>query len=970
MKRLYFIILILYVLAPASAKAQAPDVEGAVQTWFKAYRLAGYKPMRAFAADSIKVDEARRELLIYANTPFVAQPFTPSRVEEIYTSLSRSLPQPYNTYRLTIFGNDSLTLDDFIPNALRGDAADRSRLWGPTEFKGNPWVQRASRPYTPTAGLQGRHLMLWPSHGRYWAETKWAWQRPFLFCTTEDLYTQSFVNPFLLPMLENAGAVVCSPRERDYQTAEAVVDNDAPQRGGLYTETQTDESRWASLPDSSGFAQPRSVLSDSIQPFRLGTARFAVASQRKGQAAAASWAPRIPRRGMYAVYVSYASRANSVPDARYTVYHAGGRTQFVVNQQIGGGTWVYLGTFLFDEGLSDSARVVLSAQSNHRGIVTADAVRFGGGMGLAVRTGGTTTGLPRYLEAARYYAQWAGLPDSLYNQPDGDNDYRDDIRVRSNFLNYLGGGSVFMPHRTGQGVPFELSLAVHSDAGWRADNTPYGTLGICTTHDGEGNAYYGSGLSRRASADLAGMLIESCVGDIEKTFSTDWPRREMWDRNYAETRTPDVPSAILETMSHQNFRDLSLGHDPWFKFTYARSIYKALLRFSATMHGQPAPVVQPLPPHAFATSFTSRGDSVRLSWQPTADPIEPSATAHSYGVYTAMGDGGFDNGRVVRGSTSVTLPLQRGTRYAFRVTAVNDGGESFPSETLAAYLCPQERGRVLIVNGFDRLSGPANVCTPDSIGFDLDADIGVPYMVNTSLAGRQLSFDPQQAGKEGEGALGFCGDELVGKAIAGNTFDYPVAHGRAIASAGGFSFCSQSREAAEQTDWTRYAVVDYLAGLNRDVPYNLRPYRAIPATVRQRMQQYVAAGGGLLVGGAYVASDQRSDEEKAFVRNVLHCESAGVQRGIGSKAEGFSLTMPIYSVPCEAHYALQSADVLQPTAEGAFPAMLNGMGQPAAVAWQGKRGATFVTSIPLECISSDALQADAMYAILTFLTSK
>ena len=34
----------------------------------------------------------------------------------------------------------------------------------------------------------------------------------------------------------------------------------------------------------------------------------------------------------------------SVSDAKYLVFHKGGVTEFLVNQQIGGGTWVYLGT--------------------------------------------------------------------------------------------------------------------------------------------------------------------------------------------------------------------------------------------------------------------------------------------------------------------------------------------------------------------------------------------------------------------------------------------------------------------------------------------------------------------------------------------------------------------------------------------------------------------------------------------------
>jgi hypothetical protein len=54
----------------------------------------------------------------------------------------------------------------------------------------------------------------------------WEWQRPCLFQTVEDMFTQGFVLPYLVPMLENAGAYVMLPRERDVQTLEVIADND------------------------------------------------------------------------------------------------------------------------------------------------------------------------------------------------------------------------------------------------------------------------------------------------------------------------------------------------------------------------------------------------------------------------------------------------------------------------------------------------------------------------------------------------------------------------------------------------------------------------------------------------------------------------------------------------------------------------------------------------------------------------
>lgn len=142
-------------------------------------------------------------------------------------------------------------------------------------------------------------------------------------------------------------------------------------------------------------------------------------------------------------------------------------------------------------------------------------------------------------------------------------------------------------------------------------------------------------------------------------------------------------------------------------------------------------------------------------------------------VYTRIGYGGFDNGVRVN-KPSYTLKIEPGLVYSFKVTAVNHGGESFPSEILSAYKAKQEHARVLIINGFNRLSGPAVIDTPDEAGFDLEQDPGVAYQYNISLCGAQTGFDRSQAGKEGKGSLGYSGNELEGMKIAGNTFDYPL----------------------------------------------------------------------------------------------------------------------------------------------------------------------------------------------------
>jgi len=95
--------------------------------------------------------------------------------------------------------------------------------------------------------------------------------------------------------------------------------------------------------------------------------------------------------------------------------------------------------------------------------------------------GGSTSGLPRYLEGSRYSAQWYGMPYEVYGGRKGSNDYIDDINTRANAVNYLSGGSVYNPTEKGLGVPLEMTLALHSDAGFDKEDDIIGSLAICTT---------------------------------------------------------------------------------------------------------------------------------------------------------------------------------------------------------------------------------------------------------------------------------------------------------------------------------------------------------------------------------------------------------------------------------------------------------------------------------------------------------
>ncbi|MCR4764713.1 MAG: xanthan lyase [Bacteroidaceae bacterium] len=917
------------------------------------------------AIDSIKIDDDSLTLDVFVNLRLAYIPMRQANVQQLYNDFKQFIPADYQNYHLTILSGER-AIEQLIPNYYLTEK-DTHRLFTNLEYKGNPWTLNLSRPFSPTKGLYNRHIALWQSHGYYYdiRRKEWRWQRPRLYGTTEDQFTQSIVLPFLIPMLENAGAVVYTPRERDIQTHEVVVDNDGMQSRSVYKEIGSKKDSWVRS-DSVGFAQWKRNYNYGENPFKMGTASYAV-TDNKGNAQV-QWMPDIPASGNYAVYVSYQTLPKSVSDAHYTIYHSGTVTNIQVNQQMGGGTWVYLGTYHFTAGYNESNMVTLSNQSQEKGVVTADAVRFGGGMGNMLRAG-STSGMPRYLEGARYWAQWAGMNDSIYSTYEGKNDYNDDINVRSKTVNYLSGGSIFNPDEIGMKVPFETLFSIHSDAGIANEDSIFGSLTVYTTGFNEG--LLASGVDRYASRDLADLIHTQVIDDIRATYPKYWRRRAMWDRNYSETRLPAMPSAILETLSHQNFEDMRFGHDPNFKFVLARAIYKAALRFNATQHSTDY-VVQPLPVTHFATQFSSE-NSLQLSWQANPDALEPTATPEGYIVYTRMGNGDFDNGVRVN-DTSINIELVPDVLFSFKVTAINQGGESLPSEILSAYKSSQETAKILVVNGFDRIAPPAVIDTEEEAGFDFDADPGVAYHYDISTGGRQKNFSR----KARESLRGDSDKEWEGLTFGGNLFHYPYIHGQAIAKAQLYSFASTSDEALEAgyTTTEGYGAIDYILGMERD-DINAHPlfgqhYKTFSLEMQRLLQTYTQQGGNVFVSGSYIGSDMQDAQETNFTRDVLKYQFEVPHSHTGDifGAYGMSRTVQVASALNADCYAVCSADIISAVGD-AFTAMVyTDTNESAAVAYKGAQYHTFSMGFPFEAINDPVEREHIMASILRFLINR
>ncbi len=942
----------------ATIQDSTVDLNACIDGFFKSYP-SSCKISIPVGLDYCSVNEAEKRMDIYVKEGFASQVFTSQTVKDVYSRLSQCLPYPYSDYEIHIYAHN-IELERLVPN-LYAHKADSSRLFNKRFYEGNEWVRNMSRPFDISRGLQGTHLTVWPSHGRYFdfSKNEWLWQRPDLYCTTEDLFTRSIVMPFLIPMLENSGAVVYTPRERDENIHEMIVDNDSDNlyQSGTYKET-TGVCPFYTY-SQPGFKQVREQYIPGQNPHVEGSARAVAATTDSSSVSVCCWTPDIPADGDYALYVTYPYGKNNVDDATYTVRHNDVETKIRVNQRMGGGTWVYLGTFGFSKGCSPKNTITLSNLSNSDGVVMADAVRIGGGMGNMARNG-ETSGLPRFMEGALYSAQWSGMPYCVYNTKDGRNDYADDINVRSNSLNYMAGGSVYAPDTVGLRVPMELSLAIHSDAGYTTDNSVVGTLGIYTYLGDRGTHDLLSGVSRLSSLDLAAFVQNEVCRDLTRLLGRKWTQRELYNRNYSETRKPEVPSMILEMLSHQNFRDMLYGHDPNFKFLISRSIYKATARYIAFQHQRDC-VIHPLPVRSFSAVPT--GSFAVLSWCPQLDSIEPTAIPSRYVVYVSKNGEDFDNGHIVdNGANTVMLPIEKDVVYRFKVTACNDGGESFPSEALAVLSASEEKQRILVVNGFDRLSAPDVVVTEDEEGFDINSDIGVPYMRTAEYSGAQRCFLRSKIGIVSPGGLGYSGSELEGRVIAGNSFDYVCIHANAIKDRKhhySVSSCSASALSDSLVATGDFQLVDLLFGLQReDGISSLKHYKTFTTGLIKSIGGYLGEGGKVLVSGAYIARDMNESAEREFTASAL-CYSLDSCLETPSSLSLGTETFSIVKEWNPESYAVKSVDVLKPHGL-AEPFAYYGNGTCAAVATSN----FVVMGFPFESIDGYPARSSVMKRIL------
>ena len=998
-ERIIILVLLTFINSIALYSQDTDKLEKAAKDKIKKWKnpLLEWEYIASPKLDSVNLDPEARLVSLYFGPTLGYYPFREESCRRFNESIVKSLGRKFKKYRIDVLAGN-YRLDQLIPNYYRNLLPiDSSRF--PLTVKPKPVLVRKINGYIPVNGLAGKSIALWHSHGYYFEMNldRWEWQRARLFGTVEDISVMGYVLPYLTKILENAGANVFLPRERDIQTNEVIVDND--KSTGTSEVVLHLNEKYQKIDE--GF-----LLTDTLfpgyNPFRQGTSLRIINDS-------ALYIPDIPETGNYAVYVSYPVKTDNSNAASYVVSHTGGKTEFKVNQTIGGETWIYLGTFRFNKG-KNSGTGSVTIKGGRDEYVALDAVRFGGGVGNVARRPSPeiiknrqsasetpsekiavsfSTGSdfkwklsekPRYLEGARYWLQYAGMPDSLVYTPNTNkNDYNDDYMSRSLWVNYLI-ADPFKPGKDrGLGIPLDLSFAFHTDAGVTPNDSIIGTLAIYST--GSDNGKFPDGTSRMASRDLSDIIQTQVVEDIRAIYNPGWTRRGIWDRPYYEARKPNVPGVLLELLSHQNLADQKYGLDPRFRFQVSRSIYKGILKYLSYVEKREY-VVQPLPVTGFAIAPVL-GKRVRLSWEPVTDKLEPTSKPDRYMLYKRTGNNGFDNGTILDKSWTEIELASYDTIYSYKVTALNEGGESFDSEILSVGIKEGDTKPVLIINGFDRICGPATFDAGNMAGVAWWDDRGVADGTEIIATGDQYDFNRKSPWLDDDSpGWGASYNDMSGTIVPGNTFDFSFIHGKAIMTAG-HSFYSVSDEyfCSEKFNPSGWKTFDLIFGEEKSTPFfndtTVIDYKIYTPEFMQRIAQITESGAGIFMTGSYVGSDQIVPGDSTaikfaartlhFLPRTGHAVRSGNVYSTDYAKTSFTGIFDFNTGFSKSVYTAEAPDAIEPAGKGANCSFrYSENNSSAGITYKGSYR-TVILGFPFETIVSEKQKDLLMRQVLNFL---
>jgi hypothetical protein len=648
--------------------------------------------------------------------------------------------------------------------------------------------------------LSGKIVYTSPGHGYNFLSGAWRTDRGDSNDIVEDFGNQDQFTLYV-DYLFRAGATIVPMRPVGRQVNEFVLDNDSS--GVTYS------GSWSNSAGSRYYDEDYGAAADSVS--------YRFASISANETATATYTPNITNAGFYPVYTWVAHGSNRTSQL-YKINHSGGQTQVRVDHRLVGNGWVYLGTYHFDLA-NDAAKgsVVISNQSTDGGsVVSADAIRFGNGMGdLPWGSGGIGTGLtsgkPREEEHSIVWL-WRGIGqgvnrdtffdvDSETNQPDSV------FTAPAKMAREMNAG----PYGTGVYIGF------HSNAFPTPD--PRGATGLySTTSATPHQSSLATYTARQIETDMLALGYDWQL----RTYASGGAFGELNNAYYSG----EMDSTIIEVAFHTNPDDAAIMRDPKGRDQIGRSVYEATLEYFINWGTNPKPanVTLPSAPTNVRAVSNSNGQ-ITLNW--TAGPSSSGgyngvngSPATGFRVYASSDGYGFDGGTLVAGggTTMATLTgLDPTLPYYFKVVAVNAGGESKVTEVITA-LPSGGAKQVLVVNGYDRFDESNN------------------FLYSTALV------------------IPGGGTNIIDRVWSryNNSFDYVVQVHTAIhAAKPGVHVASTSNEAVINgaVNLTDYDAVIWILGEESTANETFN------ATEQTKVEQFIAGGGNLFLSGAEIGWD-------------------------------------------------------------------------------------------------------------------
>ena len=420
--------------------------------------------------------------------------------------------------------------------------------------------------------------------------------------------------------------------------------------------------------------------------------------------------------------------------------------------------------------------------------------------------------------------------------------------------------------------------------------------------------------------NLADWIQTQVTEDI-RHIAPEWTRRQLKEANYCETRVPVVPSIILELLSHKNLADMKYGLDPKFRFAASRAVYKGILRY---LNG-PEATVQPMP----VAELAIRADGM-LQWKVPTDSIEPSARPTYYMVYSQADNGEWDVQQVT--DTHVRMDIQPGVRYTYYVVAGNEGGLSFPSPMVSAYLSERkEAPTVLVVDGFNEVYGP-EWFTDSTFAGIVPGTYACEDAFSCAYIGQQWNYtrtDPWT--NDDNCGWGACYRDHAGQRTVGNTHDYAALHGQVLRKIGiSYVSCTAGMVMIDSS----FTMVDYICGRNR-VPMNTE--------CLQQIADYLDRGGRLLL-----STDHFSAIDPVWAKRYLHTSYYAAQATHSGRINGTRHRLyHLLLEPNEEQLFTCHPEALKPLDDAVKMATYEDMRVPAAVGYNHR---TLVFGFPLEAV--------------------